>query len=182
MIRVPVEVMWVVSAILVEAAIIDGLKYRVPNWLTAHFAIGGLVFAYWTGGLPALAWSAQGLLLGLGLLLPVNIIGAMGAGDVKLLAAVGAWVGASTIFGAFATTAIVGGFLGVGIIFWSGEGLRHLQATQVVVQEVLTIRDPGELARRAAERKPTSKRLPYAIPIAVGSIGYFTWMGMLGKM
>ena len=43
-------VIWLVSAVLVVAAVIDGRQLRVPNWLTFPFALGGLVFAAWSGG------------------------------------------------------------------------------------------------------------------------------------
>ena len=44
------EVAWLVSFILVEAAVIDGRSLRVPNWLTYNFLAGGLIFAFWKGG------------------------------------------------------------------------------------------------------------------------------------
>ncbi len=159
----------------------DGLTYRVPNCLTAHFALGGLAFAYWTAGLSTFVWSVQGLFLGLVLLLPIHAIGGIGAGDVKLLAGLGAWVGASTILGAFATSAIAGGLMGLGMILWTGQVRRHCLSTESIFREVITIGQPGELSRLAELRKPEATLLPYAIPIAIGSIGYFAWMGMLGK-
>ena len=55
MIHASQAVVWFVSAVLVEAAIIDGLKLRVPNWLTYHFALGGLACATWMGGSPCVA-------------------------------------------------------------------------------------------------------------------------------
>src|SRR5580693_1946341 len=108
MARIPVEVAWLVSAVLVEAAVIDGWKLRVPNWLTFHFALGGLIYAAWMGGGQMLLWSLGGAVLGLALLLPLYAIGGMGAGDVKLLAGVGAWVGPAVTLWAFATSAVVG--------------------------------------------------------------------------
>ena len=48
--QVPREVAWLVSFILIEAAVIDGRSLRVPNWLTFHFLAGGLIFAFWKGG------------------------------------------------------------------------------------------------------------------------------------
>ena len=53
-------VVWLVSIVLVEAAVIDGLKRRVPNWLTFHLVLGGLAYAAWTGGCPGLALVAGG--------------------------------------------------------------------------------------------------------------------------
>ena len=54
----PHEVVWLVSVILVEAAVIDGLKLKVPNWLTFHLVIGGLAFAAWRRRSPGLRLGA----------------------------------------------------------------------------------------------------------------------------
>lgn len=173
------EAAWLVAVVLFEAAIIDGMKLKVPNWLTFHFILGGLVFAGWTAGLPGLAWSLGGMTLGLVLLLPLYAIGGMGAGDVKLLAGVGAWMGPALTLGAFVTSAVVGGVIAVAMVAWSGEYVRHWVMMQSIGHEILTVRNPSKLSATAAERKPTMMLLPYGIPIAAGSIAYFAWMGLL---
>ena len=170
---------WVVSIVLVEAAVIDGLKLRVPNWLTFHLVLAGLAFAAWAGGFRGLLWSLGGAALGLALLLPLYAIGGMGAGDVKLLAGVGAWVGPALTFGAFATSAVVGGLMALAMVAWSGDYIRHWVQFQTIGHEILTVRDPAKLSEMAAARKPTMMLLPYGIPLAVGSIAYFAWAGLL---
>ena len=45
--------------VLVEAAVIDGLKLKVPNWLTFHLVLGGLAYSAWIGGGPGLAASLR---------------------------------------------------------------------------------------------------------------------------
>ncbi len=178
MTHVTPAVVWLVSAILVEAAVIDGLKLRVPNWLTFHFVIGGLAFAAWSGGSPGLLWSLGGAALGLALLLPLYAIGGMGAGDVKLLAGVGAWMGPALTLGAFVATAITGGLMAVAMVAWSGQYARHWAMFQTIGQEIVTVRDPVLLSEKAAVRKPSMMLLPYGIPITVGSIAYFGYMGL----
>jgi prepilin peptidase CpaA len=173
------EVVWLVSIILVEAAVIDGWKLKVPNWLTFHFVFGGLAYAAWAGGWQGLLFAVEGAGLGLALLLPLYAIGGMGAGDVKLLAGVGAWVGPMLVLQAFVASAVVGGVMALGMIAWSGEYLRHIAMFHTIGNEILTIRNPSKLAEIAAARKPRMKLLPYGIPIAIGSIGYFAWMGLL---
>jgi prepilin peptidase CpaA len=172
-------VVWFVSAILVEAAVIDGLKLRVPNWLTYHFALGGLACAAWTGGWAGVGWSLAGLATGLVLLLPLYAIGGMGAGDVKLLAGVGAWMGWHVTLGAFVASAMVGAVLALLLIARSGQYARHWALFRTIGSEILTVRDPVKLAETAAARKPAMLLLPYGIPIAMGSIGYFVWVGIL---
>ena len=179
MMNAPHAVVWLVSVILVEAAVIDGLKLRVPNWLTFHLVIGGLAFAAWSHGVAGFLWALEGAALGLALLLPLYAIGGMGAGDVKLLAGVGAWVGPAVTLWAFATSAVVGGVMALAMVAWSGEFIRHWVQFQAIGHEILTVRNPAKLAATAAARKPTMMLLPYGIPLAVGSIAYFAWAGLL---
>jgi prepilin peptidase CpaA len=107
------------------------------------------------------------------------MIGGMGAGDVKLLAGVGAWVGWQVTLGAFITSAVVGGVMAVAMVAWTGEYARHWAMFQTIGQEILTVRDPVKLSKTAAARKPTMLLLPYGIPLAIGSIGYFMWAGLM---
>jgi prepilin peptidase CpaA len=169
---------WLVSALLVEAAIIDGFKLKVPNWLTFHLAAGGMACATWAHGWSGLAISLGGLALGLALLMPLHMIGGMGAGDVKLLAGVGAWMGPSIVLGAFVVSALVGGVMAVAMVVRAGEVAKHWAMFQTIGHEILAVRSPEKLSETAAARKPTMMLLPYGIPIAVGSIGYFAWLGL----
>src|SRR5271154_2010227 len=167
---------WLVSAVLVEAAVIDGRKLKVPNWLTFHLAASGVAYATYVGGLHGLAWSLAGLIVGLALLMPVHMIGGMGAGDVKLLAGVGAWMGPAIGLGSFVATVLVGGILALAMVVRSGQLTKHWAMFQTISEEILTIRNPTKLSQVAAARKPTMLLLPYGIPIAIGSIGYFAWL------
>ena len=179
MTEIPREVAYLVSFVLIEAAIIDGRSLRVPNWLTVHFLLGGCIYAYFTGGGSLLLWSIAGAALGLLSLLPLYAIGGMGAGDVKLMAGLGAWIGPISTGWAFLSTAMVGGLMGLAMMAWSGELLRHATMIQMIGREVLTVRDPVALSELAARRKPTMLLLPYGIPIAVGTIAYLAWAGFL---
>jgi prepilin peptidase CpaA len=177
--EIPREIAYLVSFVLVEAAIIDGRSLRVPNWLTFHFLLGGWIYAWWSGGVALLLWSMTGAVVGLLTLLPLYAIGGMGAGDVKLMAGVGAWIGPMFTGWAFLWSAVVGGLMGLAMMAWSGELSRHLESMRMIVREVLTVRQPTVLSELAARRKPTMLLLPYGIPIAAGTIAYMTWAGFL---
>src|ERR1700731_2238905 len=90
-----------VCAAMVVAAVIDGWKLKVPNWLTLPLILSGWVFGLVhdlgvlseTGG-GGIGAALAGTALGFVLLLPVYAIGGMGAGDVKMQMGFGAWVGA----------------------------------------------------------------------------------------
>ena len=92
---------WLVTVTLIVAAVIDGLKLKVPNWITFPMILSGWVYSTVAFGWEGLAASLLGTAVGLGLLLPAYAIGGMGAGDVKLLAGVGAWMGAIITIYAF---------------------------------------------------------------------------------
>jgi prepilin peptidase CpaA len=173
---------WVVSVTLVVAAVIDGLKLKVPNWITYPMIFSGWIysaafspFAGWEG----LMYSLIGTVVGLALLLPAYAIGGMGAGDVKLMAGVGAWVWGTVTFYAFAVSAIIGGLIAVGMVLYRRGWDKHKSQFWMIANEILTIKDPEKLSVIAAERKSSMMLLPYGIPIAIGTIVYFAVAGML---
>jgi prepilin peptidase CpaA len=170
---------WLVTVTLIVAAVIDGLKLKVPNWITFPMILSGWVYSTVAFGWEGLAASLLGTAVGLGLLLPAYAIGGMGAGDVKLLAGVGAWMGTITTIYAFCVTALVGGVIALAMIVYRRAWEKHRQQFWTILNEVTTIRDPELLSAIAAERKKSMLLLPYGIPIALGSIAYFFWAGML---
>lgn len=169
---------WLVSAVLVLAAVIDGWKLKVPNWLTFPFVVGGWVYGAICFGWAGLGWSLVGTAVGLALLLPAYAIGGMGAGDVKLLAGVGAWVWGTTTFYAFCLSAVVGGLIALVMVLSRRAWKRHFGQFKAICTEILVVRDPNQLSAIAAERKSSMLLLPYGIPIAIGTILYFIYAGM----
>ena len=176
---------WFVSIVLVVAAIIDGRKLKVPNWITFPMIITGWIYSMWAAPgqdmtwYQGLGWSLFGTMVGLGLLLPAYAIGGMGAGDVKLLAGVGAWMHATHTAYAFVVSAFVGAVLAVLMVLYRRAWSKHSSQFWMIINEILTIRDPNQLSEIAAERKSSMLLLPYGIPIAIGTIVYFACMDML---
>jgi prepilin peptidase CpaA len=170
---------WIVTITLIVAAVIDGYKLKVPNWLTFPFILSGLVVGAVTGGWSGFGFALLGMIVGLALLLPAYAIGGMGAGDVKLLAGVGAWIGTMDTLYAFCVSAVVGGVIAILMVLYRRAWSKHYYQFLTIWNEMVTIRDPEQLATIAAERKSTMLLLPYGIPIAIGTIAYFAFMGML---
>ncbi len=170
---------WLVTILLVVAAVIDGIQLKVPNWLTFPMILSGWIYSGVAFGWEGLGWSLVGTAIGLGLLLPAYAIGGMGAGDVKLMAGIGAWVWGSVTFYAFCVSAVVGAVLAVLMVLYQRAWQKHRAQFLLILGEIMTIRDPNQLSAIAAERKSTMMLLPYGIPIAIGTIAYFAWEGML---
>src|SRR5688572_2486300 len=157
-----------VGALLALACLSDLRTRRIPNALTFSAAACGLLFHLITGGSTAAAWSLGGCLLGAALFFPMFALRGMGGGDVKLLAAVGAWLGPGQVAIAALATSIAGGVLGlvVAVVYgylrtalsnlwmllthWRVAGVRPLPA--------VTLQDA------------TGPRLAYAVPIAIGTV------------
>jgi prepilin peptidase CpaA len=170
---------WLVTATLVVAAVIDGWKLKVPNWITLPMIVSGWVYSTWFYGMSGLGWSLAGTAIGLGLLLPLYAIGGMGAGDVKLLAGVGAWVWGTVTLYSFCLSAVIGGVIALLMVAYRRGWQKHRNQFVMILDEVTTIRDPVQLSTLAAQRKSSMLLLPYGIPIALGTILYFACTGML---
>ena len=182
---------WLVTLTLILAAVIDGFELKVPNWLTYPMIISGWVFSAaaasyggvaWLEGLTwyqALGYSLLGTLVDFLLLWPLYAIGGMGAGDVKLLMGVGAWMHTMTTLYSFCLGAIIGGFIAVGMVIYKNSAKKHTAQAGAILREIINVRDPVKLAENAKERKPRMLLLPYGIPLAIGAILYFMFTGLL---
>jgi prepilin peptidase CpaA len=144
-------------------AAIDLWTRRVPNPLTALLAATGvLLAAYGISGLTVGA-SVAGLLVGLALMLPGYFIGATGAGDVKLFAALGSLLGPMPIAMAFLYTALAGGVMAI-VIALLRRRLRHTLGgtARLIVLAPETV--------PAIESPLENNRFAYAPAIAVGTM------------
>ena len=168
-----------VCVILIVAAYIDGKELRVPNWITFPMVLAGLIYSGFSGGWTGLGEGLLGMVVGLACLLPLYAVGGMGAGDVKLMAGIGAWLGVQTTFFAFCVSTVVGAVMAVVMVLSKGAFKKHYAQFLMILSEWLSIKNPKELSQIAAERKPTMYLLPYGIPICIGSIGYFLYAGMI---
>jgi prepilin peptidase CpaA len=164
---------------LIVAAWIDGKELRVPNWITFPMVFAGLAYSSWVGGWEGLGQGLIGMCVGLATLLPLYAVGGMGAGDVKLMAGVGAWLGAAVTWNAFLASAIVGGVMALLMVLYRKAWDKHYGNALLILSEIVAVKDPRELSKIAADRKPHMLLLPYGIPICIGSIGYFLYAGMI---
>jgi len=144
-------------------AAIDLRTRRVPNPLTMGLAAVGVVYAACGIGGLSLGASLAGLALGLALMLPGHLIGATGAGDVKLFAAAGAFVGPAHVIAAFIYTALAGGAMAILISLWRRRLRQTLGGT------ALLIATAGGNAV-AIESTLEHNRFAYAPAIAVGTM------------
>lgn len=147
----------------VLAAAVDLRTRRVPNVVAMSLAAAGVLIAFAGLGRVGLVASLLGLGLGVTLMLPGHLFGATGAGDVKLFAAVGAFLGPAGILSAFLYTAIAGGVLAVVIAIRRGRARQAIGGAARFVAS-------GAANRDAVEDPSGNNRFAYAPAIAIGAV------------
>lgn len=167
----------VLIAIIIAAAVYDVRYRRIPNWLTVTGVLLGLAVNFFIRmeeppykGWLGLVDSLKGLGMGFGVYFILYALRAMGAGDVKLMAAVGALVGWQNWFGIFLVTAVFGGALT--IVFASLK--KRLKTTFWNVGFILSEMKSGRPAYLTKEeldvKNPKAVGLPHGAVIAVGTL------------
>jgi prepilin peptidase CpaA len=169
----------VISATLI-AAVTDLWKFKVYNALTLPLLVSGLIYNTVIGGWSGLANSALGLLFGFAILLLFYSMGGMGAGDVKLMAAIGAWLGMPLTFYVFIASALAGGIYAVSLLVLTG-GLEDT----IINMHILWLRMKAFRrhlitdTRIEAEVKRDDRRkrlIPFATMVAIGVVATFAWL------
>jgi prepilin peptidase CpaA len=155
-------------AVLALAAIIDAKYRRIPNWLTFSLMAAGLARASWHAGLSGAGYSLLGLLTGASLAILLFAISALGGGDVKLLAGIGAWVGPGPVFVIFLVEAIVG--MVIVLIQATTQGrTRILFRNSAVVAANFAFSSQVGLESGLA-CKSVARPLPYAVPVFIATV------------
>jgi len=158
----------VLIAALLIATITDLRSQRIYNWLTFPLMLSGLVAHAINGGLDGLLLSGGGFGLGLGLMVVPFFMGVMGAGDVKLMAGVGAWLGTDATFVAFLATCLAGGVYALLVM------LRNIDYLKAVLSNIwnsflhIMMTQKFEYSPLAAEQ--SLPRLCYGVAIAIGTL------------
>ncbi len=159
---------WPTLIVLSVATFTDLRSRRIPNWLVLPFLVAGFAVSGWFHGWHGLGQSLEGSALGLGIYGLLFFMGGMGAGDVKLCAAIGAWIGPWQLMIALVITAMAGGVM---VVCWAIAG--------GFVKELFSgagnlafggkssggVRDP-----EVKLSNPKRRKMPYAPAIAIGTL------------
>lgn len=167
---------WELTLLLLIPAIlyaswIDYAERRVPNWLNALIAITGLGVQGAYHGWAGLGDGLLGLLVGFGLLIVPWMMHGMGAGDVKLMAAIGVWLGAWLTLVSFAVGAVIGGVAAVVMIVSTGRTAHALVNMQTIAAKMRRLDTAFSDVGGAKTFGATSQLLPYGVPLTAGTIG-----------
>jgi len=168
----PPGVVAVLLAMVLAAAVYDVRYRRIPNWLTLAGVLAGVALnGFLDQGRPGLFVSSLlGLAMAFGVYFVLYALRAMGAGDVKMMAAVGAIVGWRDWFGIFIITAMIGGIMALILVAMRGRVKKTLWNVAFILSELKGGR-PAYMRREELDVKnPKALGLPHGAVIAVGTV------------
>jgi len=159
---------WPTVVVLAVATFTDLRSRRIPNWLVLPFLVAGIGVSAWQQGWHGVGQSFAGL--GLGLLIYGFLfwMGGMGAGDVKLCAAIGAWIGPDQLFLALIVTGLAGGVM---VLVWAACGGFFKELFLGTGDLVLGFKERGmQPDPEMVLSNPMKRKMPYAPAIAIGTL------------
>ena len=158
----------IVLALALAASVTDLRNGRIPNVLTFGGALAAIIFHGFRGGGAGLLMASGGWIAGAAVFFPAFALGGMGAGDVKLLAALGAWLGPADAMWLAIYSGIAGGVLALSVALASGY-LRQAMANIRLLLTHWCVSGVGPLDQVSLAGS-NGPRLAYAVPIFVGTL------------
>ncbi len=157
-----------VIAVTSIACVTDLRDRRIPNWLTFGAAAGGFLYSAAVGGWSGLGAAGAGWLLGLAIFFVPFALGGLGGGDLKLLAALGAWLGPIEVAWVAAFTCMAGAMLGLIVAFSTGYLRKALSNIWVLLMHwrILGLQPHPELTIQESK----APKLAYGIAIFTGTM------------
>ncbi len=159
---------WPTLIVLVLAVFTDLRSRRIPNWLVLPFMFAGVAVSGWLHGWHGIGQSLGGLGLGTLLFGILFLMGGMGMGDVKLCAAIGAWIGPAQLLLALVITGLAGGLMALCWALYGGflGDLFSGSGELVFGLKQRGMRPHPELVLA----NPLTRKMPYAPAIAIGTL------------
>lgn len=162
---------WPTLVVLGIATFTDLRSRRIPNWLVFPFLIAGVSVSVWVHGWHGLEQSLAGMALGALLFGLLCWMGGMGMGDVKLCAAIGAWIGPAQLGTALVLTGIAGGIMA---LCWAMAGGFLGELFKGTGDLIFGLKDRGLRPHpELVLSNPLTRKMPYAPAIAIGTLVSF---------
>lgn len=157
------------ALLAVIAGTTDWRSRRIPNWLTVPALALGIAVNTWLRGWAGARDSLLGAGLGLLLLLPFVLVRSLGAGDWKLVGALGAFLGPQNLLTVLFATALIAGLMAVLLVIWRKRMLHTLKNMGRLLASLLSFRIPGQ---ELTLDDPHAAKVPFGIAVAIAVIVY----------
>ncbi len=175
MLGLPFPILLALSALGITAAIYDCRFRRIPNWLNLSGVIVGLGLNCYFLHLHGAARATEGMLLAAAVYLPFYLLRGMGAGDVKLMAAIGSLVGPANWFIIFLATSLAGGIAGAVVLIVKRRFKDTCCNLYFLLRDLVHLRAPYRTNPALDFRHQASLRLPHGLVIAIGCAAALVW-------
>lgn len=160
-------------ALLVLIAAFTDIRARIiPNWLVLAGFVTGVAMRTWLGGWEGLAQSLMGAGLAFAVYMGLYALHAMGGGDVKLMAAIGAFTGPQDWFLVFVLASVIGGVLALISLLTGGGLVRAARNIVSILWELAHFRAPHKANPELDIDSPRARTLPHGVAIALGVMLY----------
>ena len=154
-----------VSIFVITAAVLDYRTKKIPNWITVPALLAAFVFHAVSPDSRGILWALAGFAVGFSLLIVPWLLGGGGMGDVKLLAALGAWLGPLMILAVFGASAVLAACMAAAVMV-SASVTQGISAAR---GRYLNL-DHGGAAAAAAPRAKPRRVIPFAVPICISTL------------
>jgi prepilin peptidase CpaA len=166
----PLVFQMLLVSVAATAAAFDWRSRRIPNWLTFSGMAAGLGLNTFVFGWPGLKLALEGFGLAVLIYVPLFLLRGMGAGDVKLMAAVGAITGPANWLGIFIATGILGGLAALVLLLARGRLKKTLWNVVSLLHSLLRLRAPYAAQPDLDVSDPRAITLPHGVVIAAGCL------------
>src|SRR5947208_633954 len=161
---------WILPALLAAVAGWSDWRFRrIPNWLTVPGLVLGVAVNSLVWGWPGAKASLLGAILGLALLLPFVLVRSLGAGDWKLVGALGAFLGPQHLIAVLFGAILVAGVMAVVLVIWHGRVRQTVRNLGRMLAAFFTLHLPGP---ELSLDNPEALKVPFGVAVAVAVILY----------
>ena len=166
----------IIVFILIAAMVFDIAYRKIPNILTFPAMLAGMAYYTLTGGGAGLLFSLGGLATGLAVLFVFFLMGAMGAGDAKLMGAIGALSGTHAVLNSALFTMVAGGVYALILLLFRYSACKEV-LSRLFLQLNYLMRT-GKLVATSLKNRPNEPKLCYAVAIAAGTFFVLGWQAV----
>jgi prepilin peptidase CpaA len=168
---------FMLTVFLIAAVISDLSDHRIPNIITLLGALIGIGGHLYLGGLDGAGFALGGFALGMACLLPFYVLGGMGAGDVKMMGAIGAFVGPQATLLAVGVALVCGALGALALLLFAAvSGHYWPRGNAAGKQNSATVATADGVFSTAAARKTLKTRFPYALALATGAVASLVYL------
>jgi prepilin peptidase CpaA len=160
--------LWILPAVVGAIAGYTDFRWRrIPNWLTVPAFVVGIALNSVARGWYGARYSLLGAGLGLLILLPFVLVRSLGAGDWKLIGALGAFLGPHNLITMLFVTLLIAGLMALIVVIWKRRFVHTMRNIARMLAAMMTLHLPSQ---EVSLDNPESSKIPFGVAAAISVI------------